>query len=88
MSDFQAFSWHFLSISFPSKSADFHCQDRSLRGVALHMALLLRRAGTLEAIKVLEAPMDVSAFLSLGQLANLTQLPSGYVKIAIENGHL
>ena len=52
------------------------------------MALLLRRAGTLEAIKVLEAPMDVSAFLSLGQLANLTQLPSGYVKIAIENGHL
>lgn len=78
MSDFQAFSWHFLSISFPSKSADFHCpQDRSLRGVALHMALLLRRAGTLEAIKVLEAPMDVSAFLSLGQeLANLTQLHS------------
>jgi hypothetical protein len=78
MSDFQAFSWHFLSISFPSKSADFHCpQDRSLRGVALHMALLLRRAGTLEAIKVLEAPMDVSAFLSLGQeLANLTPLHS------------
>ena len=31
------------------------------------MALLLRRAGTLEALKVLEAPMDVSAFLPLGR---------------------
>jgi len=30
------------------------------------MALLLRRAGTFEAIKILETPLDVSAFLCLG----------------------
>ena len=76
-------SSHFLGIFSPYHShrnlqiSKTPLEDRSLRGVALHMALLLRRAGTLEAIKVLEAPMDVSAFLSLGQeLANFTQLDS------------
>lgn len=52
-----------LTAQFGRALQQLQLQDRSLRGVALHMALLLRRAGTLEAIKVLEAPMDVSAFL-------------------------
>ncbi|CAE7739615.1 unnamed protein product [Symbiodinium pilosum] len=38
-------------------------QDRSLRPVALHMALVLRKAGTLEAVSALETPLNVSAFL-------------------------
>jgi len=38
-------------------------QDRALRPVALHMALVLRRSGTLEAVSGLETPLNVSAFL-------------------------
>ncbi|CAE7557415.1 unnamed protein product [Symbiodinium natans] len=38
-------------------------QDRALRPVALHMALVLQRAGTLEAVAGLETPLNVSAFL-------------------------
>lgn len=52
-----------LTAQFGRALQQLQLQDRSLRGVALHMALLLRRAGTFEAIKILETPLDVSAFL-------------------------
>ncbi|CAK9110185.1 unnamed protein product [Durusdinium trenchii] len=52
-----------LTAQFGLVLQQLQLQDRSLRGVALHMALLLRRSGAFDAVKSLEAPVDVSAFL-------------------------
>lgn len=51
-------------------------QDRRLRGAALHMALVLQRAGTLEAVSSMEPRFNVSAFLRdyAGRFASRDQL--------------
>eukprot|EP00440_Ansanella_granifera_P036265 gb/GFBE01039353.1/.p1 GENE.gb/GFBE01039353.1/~~gb/GFBE01039353.1/.p1 ORF type:complete len:829 (+),score=181.64 gb/GFBE01039353.1/:1-2487(+) len=53
-----------LTGQFGRAVQQLQSQDRCLRGVALHFALVLRRAGVLEAVSALELPFNVSAFLS------------------------
>ncbi|CAJ1407566.1 unnamed protein product [Effrenium voratum] len=52
-----------LTAQFGRAVQQLQVQDRSLRAVALHLALVLRRSGTLEALSVLEPALDVSAFV-------------------------
>ena len=52
-----------LTAQFTRGLQQLQLQEHTLRSVALHMALVLQRFGTLEA---LEEPLDVSAFLPHG----------------------
>ncbi|CAE8651189.1 unnamed protein product [Polarella glacialis] len=52
-----------LTAQFGRALQQLASQDRSLRGVSLHMALVLQRAGTLDALAGTDTPLNVSALL-------------------------
>eukprot|EP00931_Biecheleriopsis_adriatica_P006585 TRINITY_DN107970_c0_g1_i1.p1 TRINITY_DN107970_c0_g1~~TRINITY_DN107970_c0_g1_i1.p1 ORF type:complete len:866 (-),score=183.12 TRINITY_DN107970_c0_g1_i1:87-2564(-) len=52
-----------LTAQFARAVQQLQSQDRSLNGVALHMSLVLHKAGTLDAVSSIEQPFNVPAFL-------------------------